>query len=81
MSTVNVFLPERLEEHVRERVAAGGFVDAADYLRSLIRADCERSAAEGHLDDLLYEGLTSGEGEEFTPEYMARLRREVLPST
>jgi putative addiction module CopG family antidote len=39
---MNISLPDCLHEHVRRRVAEGGFANASDYVRSLIREDFER---------------------------------------
>jgi antitoxin ParD1/3/4 len=38
-TTLNISLPEALKEHVRKRVAEGGFSNASDFVRALIRLD------------------------------------------
>ena len=75
-TSMNVSLPETLKEYVQERVAEGIYSNPSDYVRALIRADMKR---RGHkqLEAMLLEGLNSGEPEEVTPEYLAKLRREV----
>ena len=41
-TTLNISLPEALKEHVRKRVADGGFSNASDFVRALIRLDKEQ---------------------------------------
>ena len=41
-TTLNISLPEALKEHVRRRVAEGGFSNASDFVRALIRLDKEQ---------------------------------------
>ncbi len=41
-TTLNISLPEALKEHVRKRVAEGGFSNASDFVRALIRLDKEQ---------------------------------------
>jgi antitoxin ParD1/3/4 len=74
--TMNISLPEALRDHVQKRVAEGGFANASDFLRSLIREDRERQAKE-RLEHLLLEGLQSGEPEEATDAYWQAVREEV----
>jgi antitoxin ParD1/3/4 len=40
-TTLNISLPEALKEHVRSRGAEGGFSNASDFVRALIRLDKE----------------------------------------
>jgi antitoxin ParD1/3/4 len=41
-TALNISLPEALKEHVRKRVAEGGFSNASDFVRGLIRLDKEQ---------------------------------------
>lgn len=60
-TTLHISLPSALKQRVEERVrVSGSFSNASDYIRSLIRADIERSAEE-RLEVLLLEGIASGE--------------------
>jgi antitoxin ParD1/3/4 len=75
-TTLNISLPEALKEHVQQWVAEGGFSNASDFGRALIRLDKEqqekfaalrRDIAIG-LDQLdRGEGL---EGEQFFAELL-----------
>jgi antitoxin ParD1/3/4 len=80
-TTLNISLPEALKKHVQKRVAQGGFSNASDFVRALIRLDKEqqeklaalrRDIAVG-LDQLdRGEGL---EGEEVFAELVDQRRR------
>jgi antitoxin ParD1/3/4 len=41
-TTLNISLPEALNEHVQKRVAEGAFSNASDFVRALIRLDKEQ---------------------------------------
>jgi antitoxin ParD1/3/4 len=41
-TTLNTSLPEALKKHVHKRVAEGGFSNASDFVRALIRLDKEQ---------------------------------------
>ena len=41
-TTLNISLPEALKEHVQKRVMEGGFSNASDFVRALIRHDKEQ---------------------------------------
>ena len=60
MASMNVSLPEKLKDYVKERVNAGGFSNPSDYVRTLIREDKNRLAKE-RLENLLLDGIDSGE--------------------
>lgn len=61
MVTLSVALPERMKEYVDAQVEGGDFVDAADYLRDLVRRDQERRLKELRqvVDDALASGVSS----------------------
>ena len=60
MAEMILTVPPEMENYLRERVAAGDFVDPAEYVRDLIRAD-ERSLAD--LRAAIDQGLASGDSE------------------
>lgn len=74
--TMNISLPELLRDHVQQRVAEGGFANASDFVRTLIREDRERQA-KARLEAMLMEGARSGEAEEAGGLYWARLKDEI----
>jgi antitoxin ParD1/3/4 len=75
-ATMNVSLPEALEDYVQERVAQGAFSDPSDYIRTLIREDRKRQAEE-RLEALLLEGLDSGDTAPLDAAEWERIRQEV----
>jgi antitoxin ParD1/3/4 len=75
MTSMNVSLPESLRKYAEER-AAKGYSSVSEYFRDLIREDQKRLAKE-RLEQLLLEGLDSGEPVEATPEYWKELRARV----
>jgi antitoxin ParD1/3/4 len=72
-TSLNISLPEALKEFVHERVAEKAYSNPSDYIRTLIREDQKRRAEE-KLEDLLLEGLASGEARPYDFE---EIRREV----
>ena len=59
-TTMNISLPDPLKEYVKERVRGGEYSTPSDYVRELIRAE-RRQHKQGQLENLLREGLQSGE--------------------
>ena len=76
MSSMNISLPELLKSYVRERVGEGDFSNSSDYVRALIRDDKKRWG-KNKLEDLLLEGVNSGEATEMTSEDWDEIRSEV----
>jgi antitoxin ParD1/3/4 len=74
--TMNISLPELLRDHVQQRVAEGGFANASDFVRTLIREDRERQD-KARLEAMLMEGVRSGEAEEADGAYWDRLKDEI----
>jgi antitoxin ParD1/3/4 len=76
MQVNELALPESLEKFVEQEVAEGGYESAEKYIRRLISVEHKRRAKE-RLEALMLEGLNSGEPEEVTPEWWAKLWAEV----
>jgi antitoxin ParD1/3/4 len=77
MTTINISLPEQMRLFVEEQVTAGGYSTTSEYIRSLIRQDNERKNRE-HLDNLLLQGLASGESIEVTEEWWDEKRAALM---
>ncbi len=58
MKTYAITLPSDLEEYLHDQIARGRFADVADFTRTMLRAD---RAAFDRLDDLIQDGIDSGE--------------------
>jgi antitoxin ParD1/3/4 len=76
METMNVALPQGMKDFVHRRMAEAGYSSASEYVRSLIRADQERTARES-LETEILRGLQSGDSTPMTPEDWEEIRREV----
>ncbi len=77
METLVIDVSESLKQYVQERAAEDGYSGAGEYVRELILADRRRKAAE-RLDELLIEGLESGESIEATPEFWEESERRLI---
>ena len=69
MVTLSVALPDRMKEYVDAQVEGGDFVDAADYLRDLVRRDQERRLKE--LRQIVEDALASGVSSRTTDDIFA----------
>jgi len=73
-STMNISLPEKLKRFVRERAKSAHFSNPSDYVRSLIREDQRRVAAEKLLEELVTKHLATQPTAR--PEELDKLRAE-----
>ena len=75
MTELHVSLPDILDEALRSRVAQGGYLDAPEYVRDLLRRDLSGHAEKRRrLKALIAEGLASGVCEEDAFEVL----REII---
>jgi len=77
METMNIDLPESMKRFVQERAIEGGYENASEYVRDLIRADQKRQDQE-RVDALLLEGLDSGEPIPASDEYWEQKKRKLV---
>lgn len=75
MTTMNISLPQELKAFVDERMR-GRFSSASEYIRELLRQD-QRRASQVRLDDLLVEGMDSGEPIETSEAYWSKKRMRL----
>jgi antitoxin ParD1/3/4 len=73
MTEISVALPTTLSSWIDQQIAYGRFVDAADYVRDLVRRDQEQT---WRLRDLIEEGLASGVIDEEPELIIERIIRE-----
>ncbi len=76
MSTLNVSLPDSMRAFIDQIVANGGYSTASEYIRELVRRDQKR-AVEARLEDLLLEGLDSGEPVEISDAWLQKKKAEL----
>ncbi len=60
MANVTISLPDQLKEFVDEQIASRGFGNVSEYFRSLLR-EAQEKERETRLEELLLEGLTTGQ--------------------
>ena len=75
MATMNVSLPDPMKNWVETQAKSGRYGNASDYVRDLIRRDQERQGAISEIQELVDEGLASGEAKSFDPETFLADRR------
>ncbi len=71
---MNISLPEALKRFVKERTKTANYSNPSDYVRSLIRDDQRRQAAESLLDDMLAKHLAANPAA--SPAKLEKLRGE-----
>jgi antitoxin ParD1/3/4 len=76
MKSINISLPEEMRIYIEEQVASGGYSTTSEYIRQLIRQDRQQKA-EKQLEQLLLEGLNSGEATPMTAKDWAEIRQVV----
>lgn len=77
MATMNVSLPAAMKAWVEGCAESGRYSNSSDYVRDLIRRDQERAAKVANLQDLIDDGLRSGEGKRSLEEIRAEARRRA----
>jgi antitoxin ParD1/3/4 len=76
MTSMNISLPDELKRYVEAQTKAG-YSTPSEYVRELIREDQKRRAQQ-RLEDLLFEGLGSGEPVVADEKFWADLKAEAL---
>lgn len=74
MATMNVSLPEPMKEWVESQARTGRYANTSDYVRDLIRKDQDRADKFARMQQLVSEGLQSGDGS----KTMDELREDAL---
>jgi antitoxin ParD1/3/4 len=74
--TIHISLPESLRKHMEERAAKEHYGTLSDYVRALIREDLKRQDQD-KLEQLLLEGVRSGQGKPMNPKEWDKLWQEV----
>jgi antitoxin ParD1/3/4 len=74
MATMNISLPDEMKAFVEDQATLKGFGTLSEYIRAIIREVQETNAER--IDDLLLEGLNSGQGTPLVPADWDRIRRQ-----
>ena len=78
--TMNVSLPASLREALDKKLERQSYGTASEYVRELIRKDLQREAI-AQVDELLLEGLHSGEPVPITQEWWAERHAALTKSS
>ena len=76
MTSMNISLPDESKQYV-EAQTKSGYSTPSEYVRELIREDQKRRAQQ-QLEQLLLEGLNSGEPIPANEKFWEELRNEAL---
>jgi len=72
---MNISLPDSLKDWAQRKAKNSDYSNASDFVRSVLRAEKEREEAFWQdVEELVLEGINSGEPVEYTPEYRKALR-------
>jgi len=77
MASVNISLSEELKKYVESQIKGGSYGNVSEYFRSLIR-DQQKRAAQERLEQLLLEGLESGNAGPMTKADWNELRQSAV---
>lgn len=77
METIKIALPEAMRSFVEKRAVEGSFSDVREYVLDVIRSDLRRRHEE-RIDELLLEGLASGEPFEVDEAYWQAKRERLV---
>lgn len=77
MASVNVTIPDSMHDWLQARIDRGGYQDAGEYLRELIRRDQDQCGDHDALVAALEKGEASGTSSRRAPEIVAALKREL----
>ena len=75
-TSVTISLPDDVKSFIEQRTKAGSFSSTSEFICQLVRADQKR-AEQVRLEEMLVEGLDSGEPIRATDEYWQNLRNGV----
>jgi antitoxin ParD1/3/4 len=73
---MNISLPEAMRKFVEKQISEEGYSTASEYIRALLR-DEQKRKAKAKLEELILEGINSGESTPMTAQDWEDIRREV----
>ena len=74
---MNISLPETLKRFAKARAEEGGYSNPSDYVRALIRDD-RKTVEKEKLDQMLLEGLASGDPKVLDEAEWESIRTDIL---
>jgi toxin ParE1/3/4 len=76
-ATINISIPENLKDEVEEIIATEGYGNTSEFFRDLVR-DYLKRRHERRLEQMLLEGLRSGEATPLTKADMEAIKQRGL---
>ena len=73
MTVVTVTLTDEMQTWLDRQVVSGQYVDAAEYVRGLIRRDQQRTAKIAAMQGLVDDGIASGVSDETMDDILLSL--------
>lgn len=77
IATINISLPDTMKAEVEEIVSTEGYGNTSEFFRDLVR-DFLKARHERRLEELILEGLNSGEPTPFTKADFDNIKRRGL---
>ncbi|NJM53293.1 MAG: ribbon-helix-helix protein, CopG family [Blastocatellia bacterium] len=77
IATLNISLPDSMKTEVEEIIATEGYGNTSEFFRDLVR-NYLKERRERKIEDLLLEGITSGESTPLTKEDFAKIKERGL---
>lgn len=77
ISTINISIPETMKSEVDEIIATEGYGNTSEFFRDLVR-NYLRQRRERRLEDLLLEGIHSGESSLLTKKDFEAIKERGL---
>lgn len=78
ITMISISLPDALKQFVDEQMKQGGYADASNHIRDLIR-DRQREVAAEQLRSLIAKGLASGSSQTLDKRYWSAKRKKLGP--
>jgi antitoxin ParD1/3/4 len=81
MASINVSVPDHMSNWVQQRIEAGHYASAGDYVRDLIQRDHDQTSAQQTLIASLIEGEKSGLSKRLIPDILRSLKADLAETT
>ena len=77
MATVNISLPDKMKTEIDLAIETGGYGNTSEFFRDLVR-NYLREKRRAHLEELLIEGIESGDPQSLSSESLAGVRQRAI---
>jgi len=77
MATVNISLPDRMKTEIDLAIETEGYGNTSEFFRDLVRSYL-KERRKAHLEEMLIEGMESGDPQPFTSETLPGVRNRAI---